>query len=64
MRPRWDVQLALLRDGASGPVGTPRLPDSITHVWLMSGWSTGLVFSWSAGTGWRRYENVDRPPAE
>lgn len=55
----WDVQLALLRDGALTPTGTPRLPDGVTHVWLMSGWSTGPVFSWSAAEGWRRHEKVE-----
>ena len=48
----------LMRDDAPLPDLPPDLPEEITHVWMLSTWTSGKVFSWSSSSGWHRYAKV------
>lgn len=49
----------LMRPNGSLPSNAPHLPAGITHLWLMSTWSTGDLFHWT-GTDWLRHPKVAR----
>ena len=42
----------LMRDDAPVPTRDPELPDEVTHLWLVSTWSSGQALHWSQPTGW------------
>jgi len=46
----------LMREGAPFPGKPPRLPDEVTHVWLVSTWSSGSGMRWSPDRGWSRFD--------
>ena len=48
----------LLRPDAPTPTSAPAVPYPITHVWVMSTWTSGAFFGWSRQTGWRRFDKV------
>jgi hypothetical protein len=50
----------LISPGAPLPRIPPALPAEVTHIWVMSTWSTGDGFRWSAATDWERFIKV--PP--
>jgi hypothetical protein len=45
----------LSRDGAPLPDSAPALPTEITHVWVVSTWSSGDGMRWAPGAGWSRF---------
>lgn len=45
----------LMRPSGPLPTSAPDLPDAVTHLWTMSGWSSGDLFAWSASGGWSRH---------
>jgi hypothetical protein len=51
----------LIAVNAPLPTIPPVLPSEVTHVWAMSGWSTGDGFRWSPDTGWTRFTKVEPP---
>lgn len=44
----------LMRDDVLAPDIAPRLPDGITHVWVMSTWTVGVGFRWDS-TAWEPF---------
>jgi hypothetical protein len=46
----------LSRDGAPLPNEAPNLPGEVTHVWLVSTWTSGSGMRWSPDRGWSRFE--------
>lgn len=48
----------LMRSGGPLPTVDPELPSPVTHVWVMSTWSAGDGFRWSADSGWIRFAKV------
>jgi hypothetical protein len=46
----------LMRDGAPLPEDRPSLPGEVTHVWLVSTWSSGSGMRWSTAGGWLRFK--------
>lgn len=48
----------LLRSDAPIPESAPNLPLKLTHVWVMSTWSSGDGFYWSDVKGWARFKKV------
>lgn len=54
---RFEVNDLLMRTGAPLPTAAPRLPDEMTHVWVMSTWSGGRGFRWSPDAGWETFGN-------
>ncbi|MEU8234176.1 hypothetical protein AB0C12_31700 [Actinoplanes sp. NPDC048967] len=53
----FEVNDLLMRPGAPVPVAAPRLPDGVTHVWVMSTWSGASGFRWSLIVGWQTFAN-------
>jgi hypothetical protein len=53
----------LMRDHGPLPTRSPRVPNGITHLWVMSTWSSGDLFAWSASNGWTRHEKTTTIPA-
>lgn len=43
------------------PTRPPKLPTSVTHVWVMSNWQAGSGFRWDPADGWLAFAN-DTPP--
>jgi hypothetical protein len=58
---RFDVTNLLMDDGAPLPSVDPDLPAAITHVWLMSTWSTGMGMRWSPTAGWTYFDKLLTP---
>lgn len=56
----FPVMDLLMRNDAPPPTEDPLLPSEITHVWIMSTWSSGAAFFWSRSEGWRAF---DKTPA-
>ena len=54
-RAPFSVSDPLMRDGAPSPTEAPNLPPEITHVWVVSTWSTGAGFRWSPSSGWSTF---------
>lgn len=52
----------LMRDGGPLPTRPPRLPDGLTHLWVMSAWSSGNLFAWGSTDGWSRHEKITIVP--
>ncbi|HVE92846.1 MAG TPA: hypothetical protein VNE62_11210 [Actinomycetota bacterium] len=48
----------LMRNSAPLPLANPQLPDEVTHVWLVSGWSSGRGFRWSPTDGWSFFDKL------
>lgn len=48
----FSVTEPLTRDDPPLPQEEPSVPDEITDVWIASTWNAGVVFRWSAETGW------------
>lgn len=48
----FDVVHELMRDDVREPATAPTLPPPLTHVWMISGWDTGSVLTYSPD-GWR-----------
>jgi hypothetical protein len=42
----------LWRDPAPLPTIRPLLPAEVTHVWMMSTWTSGSALYWSEKEGW------------
>lgn len=57
-RAPFSVSYPLLRDGAPSPTEAPNLPPEITHVWVVSTWSTGSGFRWSPASGWSTFAKL------
>ena len=41
------------------PAGDPDVPETITTLWLASGWALGGVLRWSGASGWSRHWPFD-----
>jgi hypothetical protein len=59
----FEVNDLLMRPGAPLPVAAPRLPDEVTHVWVMSTFAGGRGFRWSPVSGWQSFSNDAEPDA-
>ena len=46
----------LSRDGAPLPEDSPQLPREVSHVWVVSTWSSGSGVRWSPDGGWSRFD--------
>lgn len=52
----FPVSDLLMRTGAPLPIEQPELPPEVTHVWIVSTWSSGVGFRWSPETGWLAFD--------
>lgn len=50
----FTVSGPLMFDDQRVPVVAPSLPGQVTHLWMMSAWSSGGI-RWDPTTGWARY---------
>ena len=53
----------LMRDEAPLPSTPPNLPAGVTHVWVMSTWSSGHGVRWSPDAGWSSFDKHVRTAA-
>ncbi len=54
----FPVSDLLMRTGAPLPIEQPRLPPEVTHVWIVSMWSSGVGFRWSPENGWLAFDKA------
>jgi hypothetical protein len=53
---QFDVTNLLMDDHAPLPTVDPDMPAAITHIWLMSTWSSGLGMRWEPASGWSHFD--------
>ncbi len=46
----------LMRDNAPLPTIAPVLPEEVTHLWVMSTWSSGDGMRWDPEFGWQHFD--------
>jgi len=52
----FQVQDLMMRHDPPLPVAAPKLPPEVTHVWVMSMWTSGRGMCWSPGSGWEYFD--------
>jgi hypothetical protein len=52
----FPVSDLLMRTDPPLPIEHPRLPPEVTHIWIVSMWSSGVGFRWSPGIGWLTFD--------
>jgi hypothetical protein len=55
------LYVGLSTPGTALPQDDPTLPDRLTHLWLMTGWSGSPLVGWSRKSGWSAHD-VTVPP--
>jgi hypothetical protein len=48
----------LMRDNGPLPSIEPSLPDEVTHVWTIGGWSSGSGMRWAPDSGWSYFDKL------
>jgi hypothetical protein len=48
----------LMRNDGPLPTIDPSLPDEVTHVWTIGGWSTGRGMRWAPDSGWSYFDKL------
>lgn len=46
----------LMRDDAPIPDAEPGMPPEVSHIWVVSTWSTGSGMRWAPDLGWSRFD--------
>jgi hypothetical protein len=46
----------LMRREAPLPTQDPVLPRELSHIWVVSSWSSGVGFRWAPGRGWSTFD--------
>ena len=54
----FEVSYLLIREDAVLPTVDPRLPDGVTHVWIVSTLSSGIGFYWDPESGWSGFSKA------
>ena len=57
----WPIPYLLTSERPPVPNMPPDLPPAITHVWVVSTWTTATGLYWSPDTGWGNFSKDPRP---